>query len=152
MVDGYDRLLHRLVGGHAAEFTEVAITMAQAKLVYVVMAAGSLHLSELAARLGIGASSASEQVDRLVDAGLLGRSDDPSDRRQVVVTATTKANDLFERFRELNQRELRELLSHLDGDELRAIARSIEVFGLAIDRRATSTDHAAQDRQGDPRP
>jgi DNA-binding MarR family transcriptional regulator len=154
VVDGYDRLLHRLVSGHAAEFTEVAITMAQAKLVYVVMAAGSLHLSELAARLGIGASSASEQVDRLVDSGLLERRDEPTDRRQVVVTATTKANDLFERFRELNQGQLRRLLCHLDSDELAVIARSIEIFGLAIDRGTDSgTNGDAADRQpGDRRP
>ncbi len=88
VVEGYDRLMHRLVGAHAAQFTELTITMAQAKLVYVVVAGGSLHLAELATRLGIGSSSASEQVDRLVELDLLRRTEDPADRRQVVVTPT----------------------------------------------------------------
>jgi DNA-binding MarR family transcriptional regulator len=112
--------------------------MAQAKVIYVVLTAGSLHLAELAGRLGIGASSASEQVDRLVDLGLLDRRDDPTDRRQVIVTATGRAEELFERFRELNQRRLRELLEQLDHTELTTIARSIEIFDQAIDRLAAS--------------
>lgn len=135
MVEGYDRLMQRLVTGHAAEFTEVSITMAQAKVVYVVLAAGAVHLSELASRLGIGPSSTSEQVERLVELGLLDRRDDPADRRQLIVTGTNKARDLLERFRELNQRQLRELLSQLDREELAIVARSIEIFGTAIDRR-----------------
>ncbi len=51
-------MMHRLIASHATEFAEVGITMTQAKLLYVVMAAGRLRMSELAARLGIGSSSA----------------------------------------------------------------------------------------------
>ena len=86
--------------------------MAQAKVLYVVIAAGELRMSELAARLGVGSSSASGLADRLVELGLLRRHDDPDDRRQVVVTTTPEAVALLERFRELNQRQLRELLGH----------------------------------------
>ena len=130
--------MHRLVASHAPEFTEVNVTMAQAKVLYVVMAAGRLRMSELAARLGIGSSSASELADRLVEMGLLIRSQAPDDRRQVVVSATPDAEALLERFRELNQRQLRELLDQLETDELEIIERSLEVFGLAIDRRAAA--------------
>jgi DNA-binding MarR family transcriptional regulator len=130
--------MHRLVVSHAPEFTEVTITMAQAKVLYVVLAAGRLRMSELAARLGIGSSSASELADRLVEMGLLVRSQAPDDRRQVVVSATPAAEALLERFRELNQRQLRELLDQLGADELEVIERSLEVFGLAIDRRAAA--------------
>ena len=143
MLESYEQLMHRLVASHAPEFTEVNITMAQAKVLYVVMAAGRLRMSELAARLGIGSSSASELADRLVEMGLLIRGQAPDDRRQVVVSATPEAEALLERFRELNQRQLRELLDQLGADELEVIARSLEVFGLAIDRRAaaaTTTD------------
>jgi DNA-binding MarR family transcriptional regulator len=114
VVEHYDRMMQRLIGGHAPEFTEVGITMAQAKVLYVVTAAGRLRLSELAARLQIGSSSASELVERLVELGLLHRGADPDDRRQVVITVTPEAHALLERFRELNQRQLRELLGRLD--------------------------------------
>jgi DNA-binding MarR family transcriptional regulator len=132
--------MHRLIEGHAPEFTEVGITMAQAKVLYVVMAAGELRMSELAARLGVGSSSASGLADRLVELGLLRRRDDPDDRRQVVVTTTPEAVSLLERFRELNQRQLRELLGRLDPDELAVVDRSLAILGRAIDRSVTTTD------------
>jgi DNA-binding MarR family transcriptional regulator len=130
----YETLMQRLIGGHAPEFTEVGVTMAQAKVLYVVVAAGELRLSELAARLGIGSSSASELVERLVELGFLHRRDDPTDRRQVAITATPDATALLERFRELNERQLRTLLATLDKDELAAVDGAIDVLGRAIDR------------------
>jgi DNA-binding MarR family transcriptional regulator len=137
VVARYEALMRRLLADHAPEFTEVGVTMAQAKVLYVVMAAGELHMSELAQRLGVGPSAASEQADRLVDLGLLRRHDDPGDRRQVIVTATPDAVALLERFRELNQRQLRALLGRLEVDELAIVDRSIEILGQAIDRPLT---------------
>jgi len=132
--------MHRLIEGHAPEFTEVAITMAQAKVLYVVMAAGELRMTELAARLGVGSSSASGIADRLVELGLLRRHDDPDDRRQVVVTTTPEAETLLERFRELNQRQLRAMLARLDANELDVVDRSLVILDRAIDRTVTTTD------------
>ena len=40
--------MQRLISDHAPEFTEVGVTMAQAKVLYVVLAAGHLRMSELA--------------------------------------------------------------------------------------------------------
>jgi len=119
VVDRYEALMHRLIEGHAPEFTEVGVTMAQAKVLYVLAAAGEL-------------------VDRLVDLGLLRRHSDEADRRQVVVTTTPAAIELLERFRELNQRQLRELLGRLDAGELAAVDRSIEILAQAVDRTATA--------------
>lgn len=138
--------MHRLIEGHVPEFTEVGITMAQAKVLYVVMAAGELRMSELAARLGIGSSSASGLADRLVELGLLRRHDDPDDRRQVVVTTTPEAVALLERFRELNLRQLRELLARLQPDELDIVDRSLEILDRAVDRTVTT----AHNRENQP--
>jgi len=144
--------MQRLISDHAPEFTEVGVTMAQAKVLYVVLAAGHLHMSELASRLGIGASSASEVVERLVELGLLRRVDDADDRRQVVITATPDAAALIERFRELNQRQLREMLGRLDADELAIVAESLEIFHRAIDRGAVSAATATTVHQGEHTP
>jgi hypothetical protein len=46
----------------------------------------------------------------------------------------------MERFRELNQRQLRELLTRLTPDELDIVDRSLDVLGRAIDRSVTTTD------------
>ena len=57
---------------------------------------------------------------------------------------------LLERFRELNQRQLRELLAQLDADELEVIERSLEVFGRALDRRAAAATDATDPTATDP--
>ena len=134
VVAHWETLMQGLVGSHASEFTEVGITMAQAKVLFILTAAGELHMSELAARLQTGPSSASELIERLVELGLVRRGDDPTDRRQVVVTTTPEAHELLERFRDLNQRQLRQLLAHLDPSELAVVDQSIEILGRAIER------------------
>ena len=58
--------MQRLLAGHAPEFAGLGITMPQAKILYVVTAAGRLRMSELAARLGV-TSSVSGLVERLVE-------------------------------------------------------------------------------------
>jgi DNA-binding MarR family transcriptional regulator len=134
ILEHYERLMQRLLAGHAPEFAGLDITMTQAKVLYVVSAAGRLRMSELAARLGIGTSSASELVDRLVELELLERGEDARDRRHVVISPTSKAHDLLERFRELNQRQLRGLLGRLDPHELACVDESIAILDRAIDR------------------
>ncbi len=109
------------------------ITMAQAKALYLVLAAGELRMSELATQLGVTSSTATGQVDRLVELGLLERRDDPGDRRQVVVTTTPEAQANLEHLRELNTRRMRELLAHLDGDDLAVVERAITVLAAAMD-------------------
>ena len=37
VLDRYEALMHRLIENHAPDFTDVGITMAQAKVLYVVM-------------------------------------------------------------------------------------------------------------------
>jgi len=152
VVEHYEHLMQRLLAGHAPEFAELDITMTQAKVLYVVVAAGRLGMSGLASRLNIGMSSASELVERLVELGLLRRGDDPDDRRHVVVTATPEAHALLERFRELNQHQLRGLLARLRADELACVDESLVILQRAIDRpvaepAATSgaPDHTPQE-------
>ena len=47
VVAGYETLMQRLADSHAPEFLEIDITMPQAKLLYLLGAAGDLHMSEL---------------------------------------------------------------------------------------------------------
>ena len=78
--------------------------MPQAKLLYLLGAAGEMHMSELVARLGVSLSTVSGLVDRVVDHGLATRREDPVDRRQVVVSLTEQGTAFIDRFRDLNAR------------------------------------------------
>lgn len=131
VIAGYDELMHRLVAAHLPDFMEVSVTMSQAKVLFTVLAAGHLRMSELAGRLGVSLSTTSGQVDRLVEMGLLDRHDDPADRRQVVVSVTAQGESLLDRFRELNNEQLRLLLDRVDGASLEIVARAVEILAAA---------------------
>jgi DNA-binding MarR family transcriptional regulator len=129
VIAGYEVLMHGLAGSHAPEFLEIAITMPQAKLLYLLGANGDLHMSEVGSRLGVSLSTVSGLVDRVVDHGLVHRREDPADRRQVVVGLTAAGAALIDRFRELSAANMRELLVLLDDAELDSVRRALA--GLA---------------------
>ncbi len=133
--EGHERLMQRMSIVHAEDFVAIDISMPQAKTLYLVVAAGAIHMSDLALRLHVTLSTVSGLVDRLVEGGLASRHDDPADRRQVVVTPTPAGARLIERFRELNERDLLSLLELLSNDELATVASALEAIDHALARR-----------------
>src|SRR5512144_589556 len=128
VVAAFDALMHRIMATHAPELSALDMTMSQTKAMYLVVASGPLRMSELAHRLGVTNSTATGQVDRLVELGLLARHEDPADRRQVVVTPTAEGEATLERFRELNSRRMREMLARLDAADLPTVERAVTLL------------------------
>lgn len=132
-LEAFEEFQQRLISVHAPEFAALDLTMAQAKLLYVVTAGGELTMSEVAQRLGVSISTASGAVDHLVGLGLIGRGDDPANRRQVRVSVTELGHDTLERLRELSSRQLRALFDVLDDDELEVIEHATRLMTRAVD-------------------
>jgi len=151
VVAGYEMLMQRLAGGHAPEFLEIDVTMPQAKLLYLLGAAGDLHMSELVARLGVSLSTVSGLVDRVVDHGLASRREDAVDRRQVVVGLTPAGAEFLDRFRDLNARQMRELLAVMDDAELAQARDALTVLQRAASRLAVPGGHRSPRSSADPR-
>ncbi len=135
-----DALFRGLSGVHAPEFLEIPITMPQAKVLLLATAGRSLHMSDLSARLGVTLSTISGLVDKLVEAGLLDRREDPADRRQTIVRATPAGADLVERFQELNAEHLLALLEHVSTPDLVVVQRA---FTILADAATTEPPRAA---------
>ena len=139
-LEAFEILQQRLMAVHAPEFTAVDLTMAQAKLLYVVTASGDLSMSEIANRLGVTISTASGAVDHLVSVGLLSRVDDPANRRQVRVSVTPFGLETLEQLRELGTRQLRELLEAVrEDDDLAVIERAMRILSDALEASASTT-------------
>jgi DNA-binding MarR family transcriptional regulator len=140
-LDAFEPLQQELMTVHAAEFAAVDLTMAQAKLLYVVAATPGSTMSEIAHRLGVAISTASGAVDHLVTTGFLTRLDDPANRRQVRVTVTPDGLESLEQMRELGMRQLRSLLERVGDDDLATIERAIRIMTAAIAEQAHTADH-----------
>jgi DNA-binding MarR family transcriptional regulator len=143
VIAGYETLMQRLADSHAPEFLEIAITMPQAKLLYLLGAAGELHMSDLVHRLGVSLSTISGLVDKVVDQGLASRREDPADRRQVVVALTPAGREFVDRFRELNARQMRELLELLGDQDLAQVRDALAALAAAAGRIANAEGPAS---------
>jgi DNA-binding MarR family transcriptional regulator len=144
-LEAFEVLQQRLMAVHAPEFTSVDLTMAQAKLLYVVTASGDLSMSEIAHRLGVTISTASGAVDHLVSVGLLSRIDDPANRRQVRVSVTAFGLETLEQLRELGTRQLRALLEVVGDDgDLAVIEHAMRILSDALEASADPSTRSDQ--------
>src|SRR5262245_11327161 len=140
----FEAFEHRLISLHAPEFATLDITMAQAKLLYVVTAAGELTMSEIGHRLGVTVSTASGAVEHLVALGLLARLDDPANRRQVRVSVTPAGFEALEQLRELSRRQLAALFDLVPDGDLDVIERAIRILTDAVDRAAPAAPSSTE--------
>jgi DNA-binding MarR family transcriptional regulator len=96
------------------------VTVHQLEVLRTLAGRRRVTMHELAALLGVGPSSATQLVDRLISRGLVERHTDPGDRRLVWIVATSRADEVSSRFTELKREIVRTLASSLDDDELTA--------------------------------
>ncbi|CAN5614370.1 hypothetical protein BH23CHL8_BH23CHL8_26960 [soil metagenome] len=130
-------IMRHVAGWHLPEFLAIDITMSQAKLLHLVAVQPGVAMSALAARLGVGLSAVSGLVDRLVEHGYIDRNEDPSDRRQQLVTPTPAGEVVIDRMRQMNLEHMQILLEGLSEAELDELRRGLS----ALARRAASIDH-----------
>ena len=135
VVEAYERFMQLISVGHAPELVEMSMSMAQMKVLYLLWARREVQMSELVGMLGVSISTVSGLVDRLVEAGLARRREDSVDRRHVVVGISDAGIELLDRFRELGQRQMRQLLDALDTEELDLVRRCIDLLTAAASRK-----------------
>jgi DNA-binding MarR family transcriptional regulator len=136
---GYRELVEILSTSRVPEFPETSVTMAQMRVLMLLSVTGETRMSQLAPQLGISLSSLSSLVDRLVEADLARRRDDPTDRRNVLVSLTAQGVALLDTFQELGIEHLRALLDQLTDREIEAVNHAIDVL-VAAARRLTTEE------------
>jgi len=83
-------------------------------------------MNELAARMEISPSSATQLVDRLVHHGLVVRNPDPDDRRVLRVAVSGPALEAVRDFEKVTSHRLETLVAPLTDDELEVLASLAE--------------------------
>ena len=87
-----------------------------------------LRVSKVAANLGIRVPSATEQLIKLEQAGLVIRRADPTDSRAVLVHLTDKGRAAWEDASSRRNELVADLLAQLDDDETAALAAALPVI------------------------
>jgi DNA-binding MarR family transcriptional regulator len=118
------------------DWLQVDVTMPQLKVLLILYGTDHLSMGELADALGVGVSTLTGIVDRLVDHGLVLREEDPHDRRVVVGRLTPRGVDLVDRLIIATRDRITTVLAELSLDDLRLIASAFDVLDQAIRRVA----------------
>ena len=129
VIDAYDRFHDAITRLHAPSVIELKLTLAQLKALYLIAASGPMRMSEVSERLGTAPSTTSGVVEGLVKLELVERTEDPADRRHVLVRTTPGARERLDDFSELGHRRIRELLAQIGSpDDLVTIERAIDLL------------------------
>lgn len=102
---------------------EMGINFPQLRILFRVRAHPGIDLRTLAEHMGISASAASQQVDKLVDRDLLLRKDDPGDRRRLSLELTERGHQATGEISRASRSYLESALSSLSSDDLADLHR-----------------------------
>jgi DNA-binding MarR family transcriptional regulator len=96
-----------------------------AKLASLLTHLGPVSVSSIAACLKLSPPATSHLVDRMVVAGLVGRSEDPTDRRHKRIAITSTGRELIEGTNERRTREFTRVLASLSSDAQAQFGRAL---------------------------
>jgi len=108
-----DIFMHRSMSGWARYIRASGFTMPQFFLLMHLLRHPQCGISGLSEHLDVSSAAASQLVEKLVQAGLLERAEDPRDRRARKVALTPKGRELIERGIEERYRWVEQLEMHL---------------------------------------
>lgn len=102
---------------------EQGITFPQLRILFRVRMHPDIDLRTLADGLAISPSAASQQVDKLVERGLLWRTEDPQDRRRLRLQLTPQAEESIGEYAHTATEYVSAILSTLSAKDLKELNR-----------------------------
>ena len=112
----------------ASHWLMLELTFAQARALFMLAARKELTVSQLGRLLGVGNPTASILVQQLVERGLVTRTEGTSDRRQTVIRLSAQGAEIGSGRRQEREKQWQRWLSHLNDDELDALARGLSAI------------------------
>lgn len=113
---------NRVMGSFAVEpWIELGLTIAQLKSLFFIVDKEKTNFKRLAEALGVTPPNITGIVDRLVEQGLVSRTENPDDRRIMVLQATEKGRELLNRLNQKRYDQMVQILGHISAEELNAL-------------------------------
>lgn len=100
---------------------DLPLTIGQLKSLFYIRNQGSTNLGNLAAALRVTPTNTTGIVDRLVKQGLVSRTENPEDRRMLILQPTQQGEELVNKLRSKRRDYLSEVLGRMDVAELSAL-------------------------------
>ncbi len=114
---------------------ETGLSFSQINILMRLLHGGNTGVSEVGIQLGVTNAAASQAVDRLVQLGLIERTEDPEDRRAKKLALTTKGRTLIEKGIEVRSRWVEGITDALTPEQQGMIISALTLLTTAA--RAT---------------
>jgi DNA-binding MarR family transcriptional regulator len=115
------------------------VSLPQFRALVLLSALGPTRIGALAQRLGVHQSTFTRTTDRMVDAGLVRRQENPGNRREVIVEATGLGLDLVRLVTDNRLREIERILAGLAEEERALVLAGARAFARAAGEPALET-------------
>ncbi len=110
---------------------ESALSFSQVNVLMRLYHRGTCGVSELGEEMGITNAAASQAIDKLVNLGLIARSEDPADRRAKQLVLTDKGRQLVARAIDSRSRWVESLTASLSPAEQEQVIAALSVLTQA---------------------
>lgn len=128
------RRVNRTMRQHGPDaWMQLNLTILQVKSLFFITNHGFTNFKNLATALKVTPSNLTGVIDRLVEQGLVSRTENPEDRRMMVLKATEKGESLVGELRERRMSYLTKALTDLAPEELQAIKRGLALLARAAE-------------------
>jgi DNA-binding MarR family transcriptional regulator len=126
-----DAFMHRSMRGWSHHVKATGMSMPQFSILMQLHYKGTCGISEISERFEVTTAAASQLVDRLVQSGLIERSEHPDDRRAKQIQLSSKGRKLIENGIEQRYRWVDELAASLNAEERTKVAQALTILTKA---------------------
>jgi DNA-binding MarR family transcriptional regulator len=128
---------NRVLGNFPAEpWMELGLTIAQLKSLFFIVDKEKTNFKKLAEALAVTPPNITGIIDRLVEQGLVSRTENPEDRRIILLQATEKGRNLLNTLKENRNIKMTQILAKLSTEDLSCLA-----VGLSALLKAAKADN-----------
>jgi len=122
----------------------IHLTLGQIRTVMFLQKERTSTVGCVAEWLGIGEPTASQLVDRLVRAKLAQRTEDPADRRRMLLSLSPEGKNLVEERLQAHRERLRALFEKMTNKELAGLCTGLRAILDAMDAPANQTNNGGK--------
>lgn len=132
------------VSARSLATAEETVTVAQFRSLVILSSKGPSTLAHLAGELGVTASTAQRQIDRLVGQELVTRRENPNDRREVVIAITPAGKRIVDTATRRRRKAIAEIVNKMSPVDSDALIAALDAFAQAASEPSASGDGAAR--------
>ena len=121
-------LMHRSMHKFMFYAKERGLSMPQIGALFQIHRRGVLSVSDIGNEMGVTSAAASQMLDRLVQQGLVGRSEDPVDRRGKQIVLTEKGEQIRQESIRARQDWMNSLVEQLTPAERGQVAAALNIL------------------------